>query len=118
MIYDQLAKRLQPNALWPDAMQQGGCAAYGMVGITKPYAGSVNIASSSFFGIKVAIAGPLVITPQQQVKALSGDGPVHRSFSEGGWMHRLVYEQEKLVGFMLIGNTSQLSDYRRQLLTR
>jgi nitrite reductase (NADH) large subunit len=107
-VYDQLTKQVQPNALWPDAMQQGMYAAYGMVGIPKKYPGSVSIASSSFFGLKVAIAGSLNVSPDQRVEELTGESAYHR----------LVYEADKLVGFMLIGNTQQLSEYRRQLLSQ
>lgn len=106
MVYDQLSKQLQPSSLWPDAMQQGMHAAYGMVGAPKPYAGSVSIAASGFFGLKVAAAGSPFITASQRCEESIGDG----------WYHRFVYEDEKLVGFMLIGNTSELSNYRRQLL--
>jgi nitrite reductase (NADH) large subunit len=108
MVYDQLTKWVQPNALWPDAMQQGMCAAYSMAGVPKKYPGSVSIASSSFFGLKVAIAGPVTTTPQQRV--------VEQESGES--YHRLLYDGDKLVGFMLIGNTTMLSDYRRQLLSQ
>jgi NAD(P)H-nitrite reductase large subunit len=108
LVYDQLIKRVQPNALWPDAMQQGMYAAYGMAGVLKKYPGSVSIASSSFFGIKVAIAGPVIPEVQQHVTEQESDG----------YYHRLLHEREKLVGFMLIGNTTMLSDYRRQLLSQ
>ncbi len=106
MVYDQLSKQLQPSSLWPDAMQQGMHAAYGMVGTPKPYAGSVSIAASGFFGLKVAIAGPSSISASHRSEEAMGDG----------WYHRFVYEEEKLVGFMLIGNTGELSTYRRELL--
>jgi NAD(P)H-nitrite reductase large subunit len=107
-VYDQLTKRVQPSLLWPDAMQQGMCAAYGMTGISKQYAGSVSIAASGFFGIKVAVAGPMVVARYQQIE----------ESSEFGWYHRFVYEQDTLIGFMLIGNTSELSQYRRQILSQ
>jgi NAD(P)H-nitrite reductase large subunit len=108
LVYDQLTKRVQPNALWPDAMQQGMCAAYGMAGTPKKYSGSVSIASSSFFGIKVAIAGPVILEAHQRIEEqITPD-----------FYHRLIYDNNKLVGFMLIGNTTMLSDYRRQLLSQ
>lgn len=107
-VYDQLTKRVQPNALWPDAMQQGMYAAYGMAGMAKKYSGSVSIASSNFFGIKVAVAGPVVPEEHQRIEERGDDS----------YYHRFVYENNKLVGFMLIGNTSALSDYRRQLLSQ
>lgn len=106
MVYDQLSKQLQPSSLWPDAMQQGMHAAYGMVGAPKPYAGSVSIAASGFFGLKVAIAGTPFIMASQRTEESLGDV----------WYHRFTYEKEKLVGFMLIGNTGELSTYRRELL--
>ncbi len=107
-VYDQLTKRVQPSSLWPDAMQQGMCAAYGMTGVSKQYAGSVSIAASGFFGIKVAVAGSVSIQTHQKINEFEGEG----------WYHRFVYEQDKLVGFMLIGNTGDLSQYRRQLLSQ
>lgn len=127
MVYDQLTKRVQPNALWPDAMQQGMHAAYGMVGMPKKYPGSVSVASSSFFGYKVAVSGPVVPESHHRLEeypALSSWHPncppasANLTHDEACWYHRLIYDQEKLVGFMLIGNTSKFSDYRRQLLNR
>lgn len=126
MVYDQLTKRMQPNALWPDAMQQGMHAAYGMAGMPKKYPGSVSIASSSFFGYKVAIAGPIIPEIHQRVEEYPTCTQWHSScppnsanvtHDDACWYHRLIYDQEKLVGFMLIGNTSKFSDYRRQLLS-
>jgi NAD(P)H-nitrite reductase large subunit len=108
LVYDQLTKRVQPNALWPDAMQQGMCAAYGMAGTPKKYPGSVSIASSGFFGIKVAIAGPVKPAAPQRIEEQT----------TSDFHHRLIYDNDKLVGFMLIGNTTMLSDYRRQLLSQ
>jgi len=108
IIYDQLTKRMQPNALWSDAMQQGMHAAYGMAGVPKKYPGSVSIASSSFFGLKVAIAGPVMPEAHQRIEERGDDSHYHR----------LISNNDKLVGFMLIGNTNALSDYRRQLLSR
>jgi nitrite reductase (NADH) large subunit len=108
LVYDQLTRRVQPNALWPDAMQQGMCAAYGMAGAPRKYPGSVSIASSSFFGIKVAVAGPVINAPHQRVMEQETED----------CYHRLVYDNDKLVGFMLIGNTTMLSDHRRQLLSQ
>lgn len=107
MVYDKLHAAVMPSTLWPDAMQQGMYAAYNMAGTEKIYSGTVQIAASGFFGLKVACAGPVVVDKTCRIEEVSGPG----------WYHRFVYQQEKLSGFMLIGNTGDLAEYRRQLMT-
>ncbi len=108
LVYDRISKQMKPSSLWPDAMQQGMCAAYGMGGMIKPYPGCVPIAASAFFGIKVAVTGSVVVDKHQRTQEVQGEN----------WYHRFTFEQTKLVGFMLIGNTGDLSEYRRQLLAQ
>jgi len=106
MVYDRVSGEYVPNALWSDAMQQGSYAAYGMCGIEKLYSGAVMIAASSFFGIKVAITGVPQYVTGMQIREVEGPG----------WYHQLVYEGGALRGFMLIGNTTELARYRRELV--
>jgi NAD(P)H-nitrite reductase large subunit len=56
-VYDKMARKRMPSRLWPDAMQQGAVAASNMAGVYKEYAGSNQIAASSFFEKQFLSAG-------------------------------------------------------------
>ncbi len=59
MVQDARTGQLMPSVSWPDAMQQGICAAYAMVGKPQPYRGLTSLISSSFFGVNVTVGGYL-----------------------------------------------------------
>lgn len=107
LVKNQITGELGASCTWPDAMQQGMTAAYAMSGQLKKYPGIIPVTSSSFFGIKFAVCGNVKhIQPHQHIEIKQGEG----------WYHLFVYDQDCLKGFVLIGNTTDFSQLRRQLL--
>lgn len=109
LIYDQLLQKRVPSCLWPDAMLQGAIAAQNMAGLQKPYPGAVVLASSSFFGLNFASCGPIT------QGSLDFEHRIQRT--EELYAHYLIAEN-KLKGFLLIGQKFNLSLLKRAVLTQ
>lgn len=107
-VMDQLTGNRMRSCLWPDAMLQGMHAALAMAGQHKPYMGASLITSSSFFGIHMAQAG--ILEPQAP-----GDELVIKLEKE--YYHKFLMQNGKLKGFMVLGNTHNFSQLRREILT-
>ena len=90
-------------------MLQGLTAAFNMAGQSKTYPGAVVITSSAFFGLKFATAGAVVDIP--------ADSEVKEVCTPESYQ-LFVTRQGILVGFLLVGDTSRLSQCRRAVLTR
>lgn len=109
MVLDQITGELVPSRAWPDAMLQGMTAAFNMAGQKKTYPGTAVITSSAFFGLKFATCGTVVDIPENStiIEALTNDS-----------YQLLVIKNSILIGFLLIGDTSKLNQYRRLVLTK
>jgi len=108
VVKDQITGNLVRSTTWPDAMMQGGYAAFAMVGQPKSYPGIVPLVSSSFFGLTCAAAGVL-------------DWPDAKNLEQETDLSytRYVLDQEnRLKGFIVIGVSVSWSSARRALLTQ
>jgi nitrite reductase (NADH) large subunit len=65
LVKNARSTALVPSTTWPDAMQQGICAAYAMSGMPRPYAGSIPLVSTTFFGVKVVVGGAMPLANEQ-----------------------------------------------------
>lgn len=59
MVKDKITGRAVKSSLWPDALQQGICAASNMAGMPKLYEGVISSMNSAFFGIKFHSSGDI-----------------------------------------------------------
>ena len=109
MVYDQLKKEYVPNCLWADAMLQGSFAAQNMAGYKKPYAGTVMLSTSTFFGMQFAACGSMKHIPETyNVMVKNGES----------FYHKFLLQDWKLQGFLLMGPEIPLSTVRRAVLTQ
>lgn len=109
MVLDQISGKRLPSRTWSDAMLQGLTAAFNMAGQTRVYPGAVVITSSAFFGLKFATAGTVVDIP--------ADCEIFEVCSPESYQ-LFVTRQGILVGFLLVGDTSRVSQCRRAVLTK
>ena len=96
------------STTWPDAMMQGGYAAFAMAGLPKPYPGIVPILSSSFFGLTCAIGG----APEDP------DLKIQERQTPGSYSRHAFDENGRLRGFIAIGDQISWVDARRALLSQ
>ena len=107
-VRDQLTGGKVRSCLWPDAMQQGMHAAFAMTNQPKPYSGVCIISSSRFFDTVFVSCGPVVeLPPNAKATTEVGDG----------FYHKFVYDGDRLIGFLQVGNVTNLGELRRQVLT-
>jgi NAD(P)H-nitrite reductase large subunit len=109
MVFDQISGKRLPSRTWSDAMLQGLTAAFNMAGQTRLYPGAVVITSSAFFGLKFATAGTVVDIPADCSISEISNPDSYQLF---------VTRQGILVGFLLVGDTSRMSQCRRAVLTK
>ena len=109
MVFDQISGKRMPSRTWSDAMLQGLTAAFNMAGQTRVYPGAVVITSSAFFGLKFATAGAVVDIPADCEIAQISKPDSYQLF---------VTRQGILVGFLLVGDTSKLTQCRRAVLNK
>lgn len=109
IVTHQISGERMRNCSWPEAMQQGMTAAHNMMGIKKIYAGICPITSSAFFGIKFATCG--------MVRDVSADYTVYQQKTENQYIKVVVNHDDRVRGFVLVGDTKHLSFLRRLILT-
>lgn len=98
--YDILIGQNRINAIWPNATEQGYIAGQNMSGAETTYLGSIGMNSADFFGLSTIAAG--------LTKAGEDEGyEVICSFPSAGMYRRLVFKEDMLVGYILIGNTTK-----------
>ena len=83
------------NAIWPVAAAQGRVAAMNMIGLNESFDGNVLQNSVDFFGMWITALG--------DVQA-SGDGIDYKTYSTEKVYQKLIFRNDKLVGFMATGN--------------
>ncbi|MDR3550486.1 MAG: FAD-dependent oxidoreductase [Candidatus Babeliales bacterium] len=108
LVKDQLTGTIVPSRMWPDAMLQGLVAASSMAGHPRIYPGIASVISSSFFGIKFAACGP-VLNPQGCQKIVNQGSDFY---------HLLLVKEDKLKGFLLVGNTGKCGILRQAVMTQ
>lgn len=105
-IVDMLSGNRMASCTWPDAMQQGRYAAYGMAGQPKAYPGAAIITSSAFFGLKFYSCGPKEGADYRIIEEMTDT-----SYT------RYIMSNEVLTGFILLGDGKQFTQLKRALLT-
>ena len=85
------------NAIWPNAAEQGAAAGKTMAGLKVKYDGSIGMNSIDFFGLSTISAG--------QGKAEGDSYEVVKLFPGQGQYLRLVFKEDKLAGYILVGQT-------------
>ncbi|MCF7900497.1 FAD-dependent oxidoreductase [Candidatus Babeliales bacterium] len=104
---DQHTKKEVKSCTWPDALMQGGCAAFNMAGIEKEYGGVTIIAFSEFFGMKFYVTGNCKEISMSHTTTL-------RKTADS---YRLIVAKSLVVqGFLLIGNSEHFASLKRSLI--
>jgi nitrite reductase (NADH) large subunit len=83
------------NAIWPVAAAQGRVAAMNMLGLNASFDGNILQNSVDFFGMWITALG--------DVQA-SGDDIDYKTYSTEKVYQKLIFRNDKLVGFMATGN--------------
>ncbi|MBU7005372.1 NAD(P)/FAD-dependent oxidoreductase [Phosphitispora fastidiosa] len=97
--YDVVRNAPVWNPLWPNAVEQGRFAALNMAGRKAPYRGSANMNSLNIGGIPLVCAG-----------IANSELPDYESFyvsDNNSTYEKLVFRNEKLAGFILLGKTEK-----------
>ena len=97
------------SCAWPDAVQQGMYAATNMAGTQKKYPGTTTTTSTSFFGIKLAVAGNL------KELDVSYNSKLHQA-SE--LFEYIVFKDRIVKGFITLGSKTNASALRQSLLAQ
>lgn len=105
LVTDKLTGKKMRSCTWPDALVQGMRAGTNMVEHTKPYAGVTLITASHFFGLSFHVAG--IFGSEAKIEQ-SDDCYQKVNYSESGFVE----------GFMLIGDSKNISKLKRSLLTQ
>lgn len=105
-IKDRISSSMMASCTWPDAMQQGRCAAQAMAGKPQDYAGAYVIASSAFFGMKFYSCG-----------IVDGFGCQIIERVAAGQYERYLLQNGQLKGFQLLGSGAQFGQLRRAVMT-
>lgn len=83
-------------ALWPNAVQQGNVAGAQMAGADVTVGGTYSVNAIDFFGLRICTCGLINVQGEQYSDKIKQDGDVYK---------RLVFEDDKLVGYVLINSS-------------
>ena len=108
LVSDALSGKSLVSCTWPDAMFQGLIAGHSMTGNARPYPGISLIISTSFFGVSLAISGPVLEVPLEYESKFQKDEICYK---------KLVLQGDRLRGFLTIGDKKQFSKLKHALLT-
>lgn len=103
---DQLTGEHRVVPIWPNAYNQGYASGRNMAGAKLPYQGGLPMNSISFYGLPTISVG--VVNPPE------GDTnfEVHALLDEARETYRkLVFRDEKLVGYVLVGDIDKAGMY-------
>lgn len=103
---DQISGRVMASCTWPDAMQQGRCAAFAMAGQPKQYPGASIITSSAFFGLKFYSCG---------AKDDSSFTVIEQNNEH--CYRRYLLQENRLKGFILLDDGKRFAQLKAVLLT-
>jgi NAD(P)H-nitrite reductase large subunit len=103
--FDPVAKKYTINATWPSAVLEGETAGFNMAGIETQIKGNVSSNSIQFFGLSFVSAGLLE----------SDDLPIEEEVIDEdipkNLFKRLVFLDNKLVGFEFLGDVQNAGIY-------
>ena len=107
-VYNKFTQKNMRSCTWPDAFVQGMTAGGNMVEHIKPYTGVSFITTSHFFGMSFYVAGVLEKGDEDTVVCERNEINYKR----------IILDKNRIVkGFVLIGTVTDLSHYKRSLLT-
>lgn len=89
-------------ALWPNAVQQGNVAGAQMTGADVTVGGTYSVNAIDFFGLRICTCGLINAQGEQYSDKIRQDGDVYK---------RLVFEGDKLVGYVLINSSVNAGMY-------
>lgn len=89
-------------ALWPNAVQQGNVAGTQMAGADVTVGGTYSVNAIDFFGLRICTCGLINAQGEQYSDKIRQDGDVYK---------RLVFEGDKLVGYVLINSSVNAGMY-------
>ncbi|MDD6728848.1 MAG: FAD-dependent oxidoreductase [Eubacteriales bacterium] len=89
-------------ALWPNAVQQGTAAGTQMAGGELEVKGTYAVNAIDFFGLRICTCGLINAQGEQYSDKIKTDGDAYK---------RLVFEGDKLVGFVLINSSVNAGIY-------
>lgn len=89
-------------ALWPNAVQQGNVAGAQMAGADVTVGGTCSVNAIDFFGLRICTCGLINAQGEQYSDKIRQDGDVYK---------RLVFEGDKLVGYVLINSSVNAGMY-------
>ncbi|MBI5044043.1 MAG: NAD(P)/FAD-dependent oxidoreductase [Nitrospirae bacterium] len=103
--FDPVTKRYTINATWPSAVLEGETAGCNMAGIETQIKGNVSSNSIQFFGLSFVSAG-LLESDDQQIEEEIIDEDIPKNLFK-----RLVFLDNKLVGFEFLGDVQNAGIY-------
>ena len=89
-------------ALWPNAVQQGTAAGTQMAGGELEVKGTYAVNAIDFFGLRICTCGLINAQGEQYSDKIKTDGDAYK---------RLVFEGDRLVGFVLINSSVNAGIY-------
>ena len=89
-------------ALWPNAVQQGNVAGAQMAGADDTVGGTYSVNAIDFFGLRICTCGLINAQGKQYSDKISKNGDSYK---------RLVFEGDKLVGYVLINSSVNAGIY-------
>ncbi len=112
--YDLILGAKRPIQLWPLAYRQGLIAGANLAGGRKRYVGGFPINSVGFFGFKVASAGLSTVEPgvEESFEVLVYED------REKGIFRKAVVGNNRLMGFLLLNDTSRAGIYSGLIWSR
>lgn len=109
VVPDIVSKKLVKSATWSDAMLQGLCAGSQFSPRPRVYPGCIGLRDSHFFGYPFYGCGQTVDHDESiEVKTVTGMDSVTKLYLQDG----------VLKGFVLIGDISQVAEYKQKYLTQ
>lgn len=89
-------------ALWPNAVQQGTAAGAQMTGQDLKTGGTYSVNAIDFFGLRICTCGLINAQGEQYSDQIKQEGSSYK---------RLVFEGDKLVGYVLINSSENAGIY-------
>ncbi len=96
-------------ALWPNAVQQGNVAGSQMVGDDVTVGGTYSVNAIDFFGLRICTCGLINANGEQYSDKIIKNGDSYK---------RLVFEGDKLVGYVLINSSANAGIYTNLISNR
>ncbi|MCM1284872.1 MAG: FAD-dependent oxidoreductase [Acetobacter sp.] len=96
-------------ALWPNAVQQGEVAGSQMAGENLTIDGTYSVNAIDFYGLRICTCGLINAQGEQYSEKIKSEGKSYK---------RLVFDGNKLVGFVLINSSTNAGIYTNLISNR